>query len=233
MYGSMFKRRSYNVRSRRGGRPSMHTRTKKNRYGVPRSGNVWSGKNLQLVPFQRWTDESDDQLVPVPGNNVEKSIGGSFQIDEIKALSEFSTMFDLYRIKYVEVIYTPSFNVNDWPTTGGGNVRPFLWVSFDPDDALAATSSAIKERGDCKLYDAFRRHRWIVKPKPLTRLVSAGGTTFRGGPYNGWIDMADTNVPHYGLKILVQIVSTAASTSVVPFTWSVQKRYHFDCKGIR
>jgi len=212
----------------------MHTRTKKSRYGSPRlAANVFSGKNMQIVPFRRWTVETSDGLVPVPGGDAEKSIGQSFQIDEVISLSEFSTMFDLYRIKYVEFIYSPSFNVNDWPTTGGANVRPSLWVSFDPDDALASNATSIKERGDCRLVDAFKRHRWVVKPKPLTRIVSAGGSAFRGGPYNGWIDMADTNVPHYGLKAVVQITSTAASSSVVPFTWTIQKRFCFECKGVR
>jgi len=244
MYGTMYKRRSYNGRSSRGFRPSMHSRTKapvrrrKQAFsgcGLPSlRGNVFSNSKLQVVEFRRWTNETQYSLLQSStsvGNEL--SFGGAFKLGDIINVAEMKSMFDQYKITGVSFYYYPDINTNDWGVTGTAhNVRPTIYASFDPDDSVTTTLAVIKERSDTRRYDAFMKQRWFVKPKPILAInfTEDASVQVNGGAYNGWLDMNNTNTSHYGLKLLMHIPQ---STSDQPFKFRVVARYYFKCRGVR
>ena len=242
MYGTMSKRRSYNGSGRRGYRRPMHTRTKapvrRRRQmacaPLPRlRGNTYSNSNLQEVSFRRWTTDSQHSLTQsATGTGAELFFGGFFKLSDVVVPADFTSLFDQYKITGVQYVYYPDITENDWGVTGNGNVRPALYASFDPDDADSTTLEQIRQRSDCRRLDAFRKQTFWIKCRPTVAVNFRQDAMVQvnGGPYNGWIDLVNTNVAHFGLKL---VMSIPPSSSTQPFKWRVTARYYFKCKGVR
>jgi len=201
---------------------------------LPRLSNNLSQRQLQIVPFRRWTDEFQFELTPKT-SNAEVALTHDFILNRVLGSSEFTTLFDQYRITAVQCIYRPNPNVNDMSRTGHTPVRPELWICFDPDSNTDTGTAAIKQRGTAMWKDGLQIHKWWVHPKPLNAIQrtsdpSEGIAT--GGSNDGWIDMSNPNVVHYGCAIWIQIPASPAD-AVVPFTGSMLYRYFFECRGTR
>lgn len=133
-------------------------------------------------------------------------IGIRMALTDVPNSSEFTTMFNEYRIDKVVYRITP---VTWGSVPGTASQAPSAYVSWDSNDATApATSRQMMERDQCKLVDfIIGQPTYIVGvPRVAQAIYSSGVTTSYGFPNNPkslWLDTTSpsNSTPHYGLKM--------------------------------
>lgn len=117
----------------------------------------------------------------------------SFTLSQCASASQYSGLFDQYRIELVEVWIECASNATGTATTA-------LATAIDLDDANTPASIGELEDRQGALYggDANGRyHAW----RPHIAIAEFSGTfTSYGNVAAGWIDVASPAVQHYGLK---------------------------------
>lgn len=161
-----------------------------------------------------------------------------FTIGDLPQVSSFAALFDAYKINKIVVKFTPMIT---GLTTGTGGVSAASTGLFDQplstaidydDSAVPATLSAVEEYQTYKMTMGYQPHTRIITPAIAMSAYKTSGTTIAyAQKKNVWLDMAYTDVEHYGLKGCIQGTSTAANTRRQ--AWSLRVVYYFQCKEVR
>lgn len=151
---------------------------------------------------------------PSAGNLIGPTTGGAadgqftiyFQIADLPQVSSFSSLFDEYRVNRVVYKFDPVVQQTSYTTLTTDVVDPFqvqyLNTVIDFDDATIVTSmSSMME------YETFRKTspgrktvRTFIPSISNEVYRTGGGTIGYGRKSKQWIDLAYTDVPHYGIK---------------------------------
>lgn len=127
--------------------------------------------------------------------------GYIIQLNALPNFAEFTALYDSYRIEWVTVWAIPT--QTDAQIAGANLYVPSLYSVVDKDDAtLPANLFSILEHGNMKITT-------MDKMQKLCSFRSAvQGELFRSGATRGfnrlesqWIDCAQADIPHYGLKV--------------------------------
>lgn len=153
----------------------------------------------------------------------------------VPSSSEFSTLFDQWRIDFVEMEIF--FSGNSQAVFTAGSTLPLLWYADDYDDANNTTLSMIQQYPRVKIA-AFGedgghvlRHRVVPK---ASLVVSDGAGTYGNAPQlNGptWIDVANPGTPHYGVKMCLDTFGRTAAGDLGSI--NVVSKIHFSFKNVR
>lgn len=121
----------------------------------------------------------------------------SFQLSDLPNYTEFTGLFDAYRITGVEVIFYPVNTVN----TTGAAVNPTQAITCVDFDGISGPTLV----SDLEQYDTAKWH-WGLRPikrklVPRVALAAYSGafTSYAEAKENQWIDCASPSVQHYGL----------------------------------
>lgn len=156
-----------------------------------------------------------------------------FTLGSMPSVTEFQNLFDRYRI--VKAVVT--FKMTSNPDNGDVNnaFYPTLWYYTDYDDIDTVGLTFIREIQGVKrrVLQPNREVRIVLRPKPLQTVyntaIASGYSIPRGK--SPWIDLANSDVPHYGLKTCIDFegVSTAGTLPLIKM--NVQLFASF--KGVR
>jgi hypothetical protein len=139
---------------------------------------------------------------------VHNSVQYSFEAAFLPDFANNQTVFDQYRVNWVEIDFVPGQNVvsapEDSALTSGTGCLPVLLIATDLDGASATpTTEAMMMRYSNHrkvLLNKPYRHRFV--PRVSTQMYdSTVATIFTGyglGPAGSWIDSASSHVSHYG-----------------------------------
>jgi len=171
-------------------------------------------------------------------SDVIKSENLVYTFDQLVGYTEFSALFENYRISKIVVTfqlinnpdarYTPAAatdNVANW--------YPKLWYTVDHDGGSDETLTTMKERQGirCAILQPNKTIR--VAFKPMCRTLTYKTSTTEGfAPRNIKLDMADVNVPHYGLLYLVD-TNGINPNDTYPFKVAMETQMFFTCTGVR
>lgn len=147
-----------------------------------------------------------------------------FGLSLLPNYSEFTTLFDRYRIRQVDVrMVFAQRNIS-----GSTTNYPTIWAYMDDDDAsIPTTRSAVLERqsvrpftySDAKtVYSVSLHPRWLIDGTNKASLA----------PRDMWIDMSTPSVSHYGLKMWVDNYNTSKDALI-----SMDATIHFECQCVR
>jgi len=176
--------------------------------------------------------------------NIEDSTGFSFAFNDVINSSEFSALYDRYRLDRVVVKLQLITNVNaTWynnAASAGSNLPnglnwfPKVWSVIDHDDNNAETIAQIKERSGCKcrILEPNKTLVYNIKPAIAAMMYKTATTTGYGPKWGQWIDMQDVGVPHYGLKLAFDMQGVDP-VSTDGFKVNVEKQFFFTCKDVR
>jgi hypothetical protein len=142
-----------------------------------------------------------------------------FGLSLLPNYSEFTNLFDRYRIRQVDVrMVLAQKNAN--------SVNPTIWAYMDDDDAaIPLTKSAVLERqsvrpftySDAKtVYSVSFQPRWLIDGTNKSSLA----------PRDTWIDMSTPAVSHYGLKLWAEHYNGDAQIAL-------DATIHFECQCVR
>lgn len=154
-----------------------------------------------------------------------------FQLNQLVNYTEFTNLFDHYRINTVKVDLKTF--PNSTLVTGVG----IPWVEYwsDHDDGTPVSAALAREVMGVKS-KYFSGNKVVtsmyVKPRPLVELAAADGTPAPGGlRAHTWINCTDSDVPHYGLKGVLHNVYLGGTTGQNQFQYDVKVNLSF--KGVQ
>jgi len=135
----------------------------------------------------------------------------SFQLSQVIKFSEFTSLFDMYRILGVEIKVTNQMDSVGQSATGAGTIPgtiPQLHAVDDWDDAaILPTLEDAQEYESCKdfkLYNA-KTVRFYVKPRSMMLTYKTSGTTiaYSNAPPDTWHDCSNSDIDHYAKKFYI------------------------------
>lgn len=183
-----------------------------------RKTSEFSFAGNKIPSIRRLNKDSGNQLI-IPAvrtctliSNAAYTSGGnfgalSFKLSDLPNYSEFTALYDEYRIKAVKIMFVPTMNVATANATSGTTAGfvpvPALYTWIDNDDNTAPTTITQGQQ-----YQSFKCHGLLdrmrcrsVVPEVSTALYGSGGAfTSYGQVKNQWIDNNSPSVVHFGLK---------------------------------
>jgi len=147
----------------------------------------------------------------------------NFNLNALPNATEFTTLFDQYKICNVKVSFMPRGNSAEG---GTNNNIGKLFTVIDYDDDTAPTSiDQLMQYPNLTTTAASRTLTRSLKPK-FAASVYQTAVLSGYGARTGWLDCDATVVPHYGIKYAAQ--ATAGAN-----IFDLKIDYIIACKGIR
>lgn len=171
---------------------------------------------------------------------TEYDFADAYTFGGITGAAEFAALYDRYMITRV-VMKIRILNNPDAPTRinynqpwNATNWYPRLFSCPDYDDNTAETVTQLKERARTK----FRILRpnsyltYVIKPAVSIQTYRTALAAGYAPKWNQWIDMNQTDVPHYGMKFALDC-SGLDPEDTNPFKLEIERTYYFKCKDVR
>lgn len=155
---------------------------------------------------------------------------GSFQftLSSTQGNTELTTLFDSYRIAFIEVQFTPVYNMATVSTLAN-LITPNLYTAIDYDDNSAPASiAALQEFSTCKM-SRFDKNQ-TRKFTPFAAKAIYSGTFVAFGMERGWIDCNSPTAQWYGIKYGIEPGATGQTNLQ---SWKVNFIYYIEMKFSR
>jgi hypothetical protein len=166
---------------------------------------------------------SQDTFVAVTSGGSLAAAGILFNLGNFDRYTEYTSLFDDYKIEEIEVRLTL--------VTASGSVAAegFQFAScIDRDDAAAPTSfpQVVAHQNSFET-TGVKGHYYRFVPYMATAAYSGAFTSYTSIP-PVWLDCASPSVSHYGIKLIIQ----ASSSPVVSVYVDTRARVRFGRAGI-
>lgn len=185
--------------------------------------------------FVRWSDKD----TRFPGTNgpsviaeqgIDQNLAYSFKLDNVVNPSDFTNLYDMYKINKVVLYLEPTSNQTNAPNAAPTNVS--IRVVHDYNDANPLTQEDdYLEYSNCKSYRPIRSGaiRITLYPKINNTVENAGGTNaFTSFASNKvWLNIADDEVPHFGIKMFIPANITTVNSTI----FKVRAKFHLSFKN--
>jgi len=185
------------------------------------TGATWQQAKPTVHTFTRVAGSNE-----IVKGSLDLGQGVAFRLTDMPGYAEFQSLFDQYRINWVEYIF-----ILKSPVTAGTPLPILYWAEdHDSDsapglaDIVQAQSTQIVTFGTNRTMVKFR-----VRPNPLRQVYRSAVTTgYERAPNGVWLDCYSApDVPHYGVKYFIQNYnSTTANANII----SVALRYNLSFK---
>jgi len=215
----------------------MAKSTKQKRISAKRSRAVPS-RNVHL--FRRWTNEVRHSCT-----GTTTSVGYDLKFEDIRGYNDFTDLYDRYMITCVVLRFRLVNNPNATgklnstitafaTDSNSSNFYPAMYYCKDYDDSAAETMEQLKERANCKrmILQPNKMYKIVLRPAVAIQTYATSTTAGYAPKWKQWIDMAQTNVPHYGLKYVVD-TSAQDPADTQPFLVERSTQIFFKCKDVR
>lgn len=144
--------------------------------------------------------------------------GYAFNLATVPNASEFTTLFDQYRIKQVTVTFLPNYIQANVP----------LYTALDYDDALTPpTLLSVFEKDTCRISEANQVVERTFNPRALREVYATPVTSGYETAVSPWLDTQNDTVPHYGLKYFIAQLPASGLTN----TYEVNVELMIQCRS--
>lgn len=147
----------------------------------------------------------------------------SFNLKQLPDYTDFTSLFDSYKIDWIEVTLRAAQNSVDisqqvyGPTGTAGQVNslPLFTYAIDRDDSVPPTSSdQLLQYANCRVKRVLNDIKIKIRPGFQDSAPTGGATTvIVQGPRSGYIDMTYPDVIHRGVKFCWSQVFPAGSAA--------------------
>lgn len=153
--------------------------------------------------------------------------------------NDFADLYDRYMLTCVvhkfRVVNNPDATwYTNTANASATNWFPKLWYCPDYDDSSTETLQQLQQRAQtrCKVLQPNRQYKVVVKPAVTIQTYRTTTTTGYAPKWRQWIDMGQQDVPHYGLKFVVD-TSAQDPQDTQPFIVEYTTQFFFMCKDVR
>lgn len=151
----------------------------------------------------------------------------SFKLSDLPATSDFVNLFDEYMITKIKLQFIPTNATAQLPAITTYSTPWFMIVVDHDDSTVPTTYDTLLQYPRCKIVSMTRGFNLTFTPKSAKMIYqSAVATAY--GTNKSYIDMANPDVPHYGIKYAL-----AATSYISQFSYTIFAEYTFMCKGVR
>lgn len=155
-----------------------------------------------------------------------------FKLSDLQNNSEFTSLFDQYRIKAIKAQFIPRFNSQGAADTSGTwtHVPPILTVIDYDDGDSGQDNSSLVQYQNCKCHYEYKPFTLFFRPRAAMAGYGGGAFTSYGqAKLNQWFDCSNSNVEYYALK-WASLGYSASNNGDAPswdviFTYYLQFRY--------
>ncbi len=170
------------------------------------------------------------QLIQNSATSVYAAV--AFQLSDLPNTSSFSALFDQYKIERVKLHFRARNNAVFVANTASPNGGvPMGTVAVDRDDASAWTSATDGLQYDNAIqFNGEEDFEVELVPSITPSVFASGAFSGYGVRSPMWIDIANTSVPHYGVKLHIGPLSATVTSSWV---WDVGAEYIVSFKNSR
>lgn len=151
----------------------------------------------------------------------------AFALNDLPGYTEFTSLYDAYRIDRVECnIFVDTNAAGLYPNQGSPS---YYFTAVDYDDANAVTQNYIQQKDNCEIVPIRKPvHKVLLEPRiAMAAYGGAAFTSYVEAKAGQWVDSASPGVPHYGLKLCFPIAAATGSIQ----TFSIFCRYFLSFKG--
>ena len=148
----------------------------------------------------------------------------AFQLSALANASEYTVLYDMYKISAVKWTLMPRGNSAE-AGTNNNNTKIMTVLDYD-DDNTPTSVDQLCQYESVKTTNLSRDHSRYLKPK-FARAIYKTAVTTGYGVGTGWIDCDSTDVPHYGIKYA--LLRTTSGT----VTYDLKVTYYLQFKGVR
>jgi hypothetical protein len=171
----------------------------------------------------------------------------TFSLGDTLGASEFDVLYDRFMITAVVVKIRIVNNPDNTMALNNSGVNPLTgtrWVSTnwyprlfyckDYDDNSAETLAQLRERAKTKMVvlKPNMYHKIVIRPAALVQTYYTALGSGYAPKWKQWIDMAQKDLPHYGLKYNIDCSGQNPDDNQ-PFKVEFEKQYFFKCKDVR
>lgn len=163
----------------------------------------------------------------------------SFNLNQLPAASEFTNLYDQYKISGIRVNCQPLLTEGIASAVSGSTLIygfPKFSSVIDFDDTFTPVNEdVLLQYGSLKQTGAFKEHKRYFKPRVRGAALDSGAVVAAATSLKApWIDMSNPNVPHYGVK-LFHPGPIASGTPLVSSSigYSVYATLYIACKNVR
>lgn len=158
----------------------------------------------------------------------------AFQLADLGQASSFATIFDQYRIDLIRFhLRTRNPMVSTFNTASPNGAVPVGWIVVDRDDASPLTSSTeALQYENCIEFSGYDSVEVDLVPSLTPSLFASGAFSgYSTRDSDGlWLDMANTNIPAFGIKGSIGPLSATTTSS---WTWDVFTEYIVSFRNTR
>lgn len=181
--------------------------------------------------FVRWSsEETPIQLSCNFGSSGVSPLGLNFRLNDVINPTEFTQLYDQYKINGVKIYFDYSPDVGSIANTSEVYF-PKLWMKRDYDDSGTPTLTQMTESNQsrCLRFTSGRTTlSTFLRPSCLQEIYQSSVSTAFSPLWRQWIDCGNPSVPHYGLKLLAQGLP---STNLGAIT--IRIKYYLSFKNVR
>ena len=145
-----------------------------------------------------------------------KAIGAyDFKLSYLPAYTDFTNLFDQYRIVKVKIEFIPNLTGNGAP--GNPGLYSIFHMAVDHTDVgTPANTAEILQYDQHRTVQPFKPFSMTFKPAPSAQYFNTLTSSGYGPRAGAWIDGSSPAIAHYGLKY-VWDCNSATATQMVPF----------------
>jgi len=192
--------------------------------------------SLTTHAYSRWASSSS--ILTCDSTELAQSL--AFTLDSVKSYTEFTALYDRYRLDKVVVklrmISNPdaAYPLNTSSSgflTNPTNWYPQVWSINDYDGGAGDTVSSIRERQGvkCRTIQPNKPLTFTVRPAVAVNLYKTSLLSGYGNRWGQWVDAATPDVKHYGLNYVIDTLAQDPSDTY-PFKFHQDIKYFFTMK---
>lgn len=160
---------------------------------------VWQLKQGKPVSFTRYVNNGE-----LSNGAVDQGYSTVFALSFVPGVTDFSALFDQYRIDKVEFVFEMDIadgalnSTTKWP-------RVIIAPDFNNQSAPVTENDVLvyEQSKQYQFSTSERRFSVVLKPMVATSIYRTGISNGYEMRPSGWLDMATTDVPHYGVRYWV------------------------------
>lgn len=128
-------------------------------------------------------------------------VAQAFSFQQLAGSGEFTSLFDQYMITHVQLKFFLRIDPSA-QSASLANIPRLYWFTDHDDDTAPPNLNAFREHQRLKItpMSLYKPVTINVKPSILSQVYRTISTTGYAPKWHTWIDCAQIDVPHYGLK---------------------------------
>lgn len=151
-----------------------------------------------------------------------------FSLDQLTDATEFTYLFDQYRICGVQCKFIYSQNSGEQAAITSATTLPLLYTIVDQDDGTQCSPTYMMEYMTVRINRLDRIVKRYVRPRANITNPEGIGMATRGQ----WFDCDDSNVKYYGIKWDIDPMEYGTSENLIG-KLRVYFKYYIQCRTVR